>query len=188
MKKRGYIQTAKFYTDTTMSSLGTLEYANGDITAAKTRGLYTAELGMKAGMLDAKIGWVGSFGEGYGAIIDNEGGVSSGGKFWIDTSGAGHNGYGIFTQGGIKNTSITVAYLKANVKISDLSIGVDVANVGGNNQYRTVPGTAGNYKFTEVTPQISYNITKDAKVSAYFASIFGDITANRVRTEVRYGF
>lgn len=69
---------------------------------ATNRGIYTAQISGKYESLNAKIGLIGSFGDGYGVSIDNVDSINKEGKYWYDTSGSQYNGFGIFGKGGKK--------------------------------------------------------------------------------------
>lgn len=163
---------------------------------ATNRGIYTAQISGKYESLNAKIGFIGSFGDGYGVSINNVGSINKGGKYWYDTSGSQYNGFGIFGQGGKKDSSIQIIYAAIGYKIEGFGMALDVANISGKNFYRAMySGTNSNgfngnkhAKFTELTPSLSYSFTKNANISAYYAMNFGDIKANRIRAEVKYTF
>lgn len=175
-------------------SSGTKVSAN---TSALSRGLYTAQISGKFfNDLSSKIGYIGSFGSGYGVSLDNMGEINKGGKYWYDTSGSQHNGFAWFGQGGKKDSSISVIYANIAYKIAGVGIALDIANIGGKNFYRGMydgkgsNGFNGNKhaKFTEITPSISYNFVKNAQISTYYAMNFGDIKAQRIRAEIKYSF
>lgn len=171
---------------------------------AKSRGLYTAQLALKPmPEFGARLGFVGSFGSGYGVALNNEATFSKGGKYWFDNWGNGRNGFSIFGQGGNEDTHINVWYLALTSKVSIVDIGLDIAGISGKNQYtvssikqptddgtdRKVGGAnSGNRTFYEITPSLDINITKQAKLSAYYAIVFGQINAQRLWTQVSYKF
>lgn len=171
---------------------------------AKSRGLYTAQLALKPmPEFGARIGFVGSFGSGYGVALNNEATFSKGGKYWFDNWGNGRNGFSIFGQGGFEDTHINVWYLALTSKVSIVDIGLDIAGISGKNQYTvsalkvpTGEGTdrklsttnSGNRTFYEITPSLDINITKQAKLSAYYAIVFGQINAQRLWTQISYKF
>lgn len=50
---------------------------------ATNRGIYTAQISGKYESLNAKIGFIGSFGDGYGVSIDNVGSINKEGKYLV---------------------------------------------------------------------------------------------------------
>lgn len=122
--------------------------ANIDLTA-KLRGLYNIQVSYdnKDVGFGAKAGFTGSFGDGYGALL-NYASFNMGGQFWYDTVSS-YNGYGITGVGGHKrivansdgtfsaeNTDIMVGYVGVTYSgVQDLKLGLDYAYVGGNNNY-----------------------------------------------------
>lgn len=171
---------------------------------AKSRGLYTAQLALKPmPEFGARLGFVGSFGSGYGVALNNEATFSKGGKYWFDNFGNGRSGFSIFGDGGFEDTHINVWYLALTSKVSIVDIGLDIAGISGKNNYtvsarktptddgtnRKVGGAnSGNRTFFEITPSLDINITKQAKLSAYYAIVFGQINAQRLWTQVSYKF
>lgn len=171
---------------------------------AKSRGLYTAQLALKPmPEFGARLGFVGSFGSGYGVALNNEATFSKGGKYWFDNFGNGRSGFGIFGDGGFEDTHINVWYLALTSKVSIVDIGLDIAGISGKNHYTvsarkepTGDGTDrklssinnGNRTFYEITPSLDINITKQAKLSAYYAIVFGQINAQRLWTQISYKF
>lgn len=130
-------------------------YGNPFITAdttdytAKLRGLYNIQVSYSNKDLGfgAKAGFTGSFGDGYGALL-NYASFNMGGQFWYDTVSS-YNGYGITGVGGHKrmvansdgtfsaeNTDIMVGYVGVTYSgVQNLKLGLDYAYVGGNNNY-----------------------------------------------------
>lgn len=123
--------------------------ANNTDLSAKLRGLYNiqASYANKDIGFSAKAGFTGSFGDGYGALL-NYASFNMGGQFWYDTVSS-YNGYGITGVGGHKrivansdgsfgteNTDIMVGYVGvAYTGVQSLKLGLDYAYVGGNNNY-----------------------------------------------------
>lgn len=191
-----------------------------DLTA-KLRGLYNIQLGYdnKDIGFSAKAGFTGSFGDGYGALL-NYASFNMGGKFWFDTVSS-QNGYGITGVGGHKrlvydangiptaeNTDIMVGYVGVQyTKVANLTLGLDYAFVGGNNNYALmVKGKEARASsaitdgglvsksnldatFHEVTFSASYAfIPKKLTLSGLVGSTFGDLQMGRARVNLNYSF
>lgn len=191
-----------------------------DLTA-KLRGLYNIQLAYnnKDIGFSAKAGFTGSFGDGYGALL-NYASFNMGGKFWFDTVSS-KNGYGITGVGGHKrlvygangtysaeNTDIMVGYVGVQyTKVANLTLGLDYAFVGGNNNYalmvkgkearaNNIPTegdlvSTGNLDatFHEVTFSASYAfIPKKLTLSGLIGSTFGDLQMGRARVNLNYSF
>lgn len=124
---------------------------------AELRGLYNIQASYANQDLgfSAKAGFTGSFGDGYGALM-NYASFNMGGQFWYDIGGSNTlqssfggwgnaNGYGLKGAGGYKrkvngqyeNTDIMVIYAGVQYSgVKNLKVGLDYAYVGGNNNYR----------------------------------------------------
>ncbi|PAF41141.1 hypothetical protein [Helicobacter sp. 11S03491-1] len=103
---------------------------------AKTRGIYNLQVNLKAGGYSSKLGYVGSFGQGYGTMLDSKGGFDVGGQLWNGIIAGGIMGFGWTGAGGVKNTSLKVVYFTHRYKWHNgLGVGLDVAWVGGKNRY-----------------------------------------------------
>lgn len=139
---------------------------NTDLTA-KLRGLYNIQVNYdnKDVGFGAKAGFTGSFGDGYGALL-NYASFNMGGQFWYDTVSSS-NGYGITGVGGHKrivagsngeysaeNTDIMVGYVGVTYSgVQDLKLGLDYAYVGGNNNYARMVKSRDNALKSSTTPQ-----------------------------------
>lgn len=171
----------------------------GGANGAKARGLYTLQIALKPiESVGARVGFVGSFGSGYGVALNNEATFSKAGRYWFDNFGNGRNGFSLFGQGGAEDSHINVWYIALSSKVSIVDLGLDFVGISGKNNYavdarkengnKIASVNAGNRTFYEITPQIDVNITKQAKLSAYYAAIFGQINAQRFWTQVSYKF
>lgn len=196
-----------------------------DLTA-KLRGLYNiqASYDNKDFGFSAKLGFTGSFGDGYGALL-NYASFNMGGQFWFDTVSS-KNGYGITGVGGHKrlvysmdangnvsgmsaeNTDIMVIYAGVKyTKVANLSLGLDYAYVGGNNNYAMMakgieartPRTISDgdlvsnnnldATFHEVSFTASYDfIPKKLTLSGLVGMTFGDLQMGRGRVNLKYSF
>ncbi|RAX54376.1 hypothetical protein CCY99_03195 [Helicobacter sp. 16-1353] len=175
-------------------------FFDGGANGASARGLYTLQFSAKPIQeFGVRVGFVGSFANGYGVSVNNEGAFSKGGKYWFDNWGDGRSGFSAFGDGGFDNTHINVWYLALTSKVSIVDIGLDIAGISGKNHYTVDADKApngdkitstnhGNRTFYEVTPSIDINITKQAKVTAYYAVVFGQINAQRFWTQMSYKF
>lgn len=189
-------------------------------TTAQLRGLYNIQLSYanKDIGFSAKAGFTGSFGDGYGALL-NYASFNMGGQFWYDTVSS-KNGYGITGVGGhkrlvysangysVENTDIMVGYVGIQyTKVANLTLGLDYAFVGGNNNYALmVKGkearadyiptdgdlvSTGNLDatFHEVSFTASYAfIPKKLTLSGIVGMTFGDLQMGRGRAVLKYTF
>lgn len=175
---------------------------------ARTRGLYNIQASFEVHKLYAEFGFAGSFGEGYGAILDNVGAFNTAGKLWNGSHGHGADGFGFLGGGATRGTDIKALYAELDYKLGSFILELDAAWISGANNhplliagsndpnynYRGfVAGFKGKKKtmdatFFEITPSISYKIGKKVTAQIYFANIFGDIRLNRTRLQVTYNF
>lgn len=192
---------------------------------AKNRGMYNIrvdykynlteagdESGEKAvGFFGGAIGLAGSFGDGFGTLIDNTGGLKLGGHLWNSYSGAEANGFGILGVGGFKNSSIIVPYLKAEIGYKKFGAALDVAYVDAshffylkkeslrNNNNNTnlnkvtdkLYGADNHIKaarFLDVALSATYKFTDSINMLAAYGYAFGDPQFGRFRFQVNYVF
>lgn len=177
--------------------LGTGLLGSNDVVGkqiSSSRGLYTLQVATKpTDWLLARAGFVGSFGSGYGVALNNTASFNLAGKWWYDNFGNGRNGFSWNGQGGIENTHINLWYLAGKASVSIVDIGLDIAGISGKNQFAISKGNdgkpeSGNKTFYEITPSVDINIAKGAKLSAYYAMVFGQVDAQRVWAQVSYKF
>lgn len=117
---------------------GTSTYGDGIAYGgvAKTRGLYNLQVNLKAGGYSSKLGYIGSFGQGYGTMLDSKGAFDVGGQLWNGIIAGGIMGFGWTGTGGAKNTSLKAVYFTHKYQMHNgLGFGLDLAWVGGNNRY-----------------------------------------------------
>lgn len=185
------------YTDVYNSATFALTGNNNSITArqiSSSRGLYTLQVATKpTDWLLARAGFVGSFGSGYGVALNNTASFNIAGKWWYDNFGNGRNGFSWNGQGGIGDTHINLWYLAGKASVSIVDIGLDIAGISGKNQFAISQGNngkteSGNKTFYEITPSVDINIAKGAKLSAYYAMVFGQVDAQRFWAQVSYKF
>lgn len=205
-------QVAVMDVDTSNDSFA--NFASDEVTdlAAKMRGLYNIQLSYanKDVGFSAKAGFTGSFGDGYGALL-NYASFNMGGQFWYDTVSS-FNGYGLTGNGGYKyQNPITGAVESPNIMVGyvgiqytgvqSLSLGLDYAYVGGDNHYATMAKyraktkaqgnevTNMNATFHEVSFTASYAfIPKKLTLSGIVGSTFGDLQMGRARAVLKYTF
>lgn len=176
-------------------------FARTDSLAAKFRGIYNVEASYSLGGTTLSAGYTGSFGDGYGALLNNTA-FNLGGNIWWDTVGSGVNGYGILGAGGLKNkdgnaSTIMVAYASIKYKgIQSMSIGLDYAYVSGNNNYALMKKAKNNPQneitknvtLHEVSATLGYAFSEKLALSAIVGSTFGDLAMGRARMRVTYSF
>ncbi|OBV29393.1 hypothetical protein BKN38_07330 [Helicobacter sp. CLO-3] len=180
---------------------------------AQFRGIYNINLAYKIGGFSSKLGYLGSFGDGYGVIFDTKGGIDASGKAWNEYFTATYEGFGILGSGSKSGTDIMLAYLNLAYKFDmGIKIALDTTYVGGNNnfpilssasdatkvgvtQYNAANGGLLNHSqrfksvdFVEITPSIAYNFTKNLELSAFAAVFAGDINLTKTRFELKYTF
>lgn len=182
--------------------------------SANLRGLYNIQLAYESKDVgfSAKGGFTGSFGDGYGALL-NYASFNMGGQFWYDTVSS-RNGYGLTGTGGYKylgkdgsvhNTDIMVGYVGVVYSgVKSLKLGLDYAFVGGNNNYVLMKKGAANVAnaanmnagtgsmnatFHEVSFTASYGFFDNKlTLSGLIGSTFGDLQMARARMKVQYSF
>lgn len=167
---------------------------------AKSRGLYTLQFTMKPiNEFATRIGYVGSFGSGYGVALNNQASFSKAGRWWYDNYGDSRNGFAFSGQGGKQDTHINIWYVAMQGKVSIVDLGLDIVGISGKNNfavsaYKSPTGgkiaevNAKDRTFFEITPSIDLNITKGAKISTYYAIVFGQINVQRLWTQFSYRF
>lgn len=170
---------------------------------ASSRGMYNIQVGYKnkEARVSAKLGFVGSFGDGYGTLLDNKGGIDVAGKFWINSYDLTNEGFGFMGAGGRSGTSIYVAYLALDYKLTKAwKVGLDYSFITGNNNYLFVANAvAGSLKdkltqdnakgitYHEIAPSITYKVGK-VSATAYYGRNLGDVNYGKGRVEIRYDF
>ncbi|MDO7252310.1 major outer membrane protein [Helicobacter cappadocius] len=174
---------------------------------ANNRGLYNLQASMEIHKFYLEVGFAGSFGDGYGALLDNVGGFNTAGKVWNGSQGHGADGFGFLGSGATKNTSINALYAQMDYKIGSFILSIDGAWISGKNNYpllssgshtlgRDYRGKVAGYpdkrtmdaSFVEITPSIAYKVGKKITAQIYYGSVFGDISLNRTRLQITYNF
>ena len=188
-----------------------LGWSNAD-DYAKFRGIYNVNLSYKVGGFTSKIGYLGSFGDGYGVIFDTKGGIDASGKAWNEYFTATYEGFGILGSGSKNGTDIMLAYLNLAYKFkNNIKIALDTTYVGGNNNLPILSSASDSTKagaisynsnggllnhsqrfknidFVEITPSIAYNFTKNLEINVFAAVMAGDINLTKTRAELKYTF
>lgn len=184
-------------------------------TAAKFRGIFNIQAKLGIDKLSVKLGYLGSFGDGYGTLLDYKGGIDTAGKIWNGNITATYEGLGMLGSGSFKDSSINVAYVAAEYGFQiPLKVGLDIAYVFGNtytpnlkvspNSHEiTIPYThiddnknaditkqkfIKNASFIEITPSITYKFFDRLELSLIAATLVGDIDFFKTRTELKYTF
>ncbi|PAF51069.1 hypothetical protein BKH43_02340 [Helicobacter sp. 13S00401-1] len=112
-------------------------YSAKDI--AKHRGVYNINATYKYAppeskfSFDVNVGGAGTFGDGYGALIDNTGGLKLGGQIWNTFDGAERNGFGITGAGALKGSYLNLGYATINGQYGKLNLGFNVTFIDTNN-------------------------------------------------------
>ncbi len=175
---------------------------------AKTRGLYHFQMGVRIADYYGNLGYAGSFGEGYGAMLDGKGSLRVGGQIWNAVMGGGLMGFGWTGVGSIKNTDIIIAYSTHSYKIGRYKIGLDLAYVGGNNRMpymkrgsskihandnrgAAVVGKNNqtrNADIFEISPQVSYQVNEKFSINLTYSQLLGDMQLSRTVATLLYNF
>ncbi|RDU58957.1 OprD family porin [Helicobacter marmotae] len=181
--------------------------------SAQHRGVYNVQINYKNNSLSSKLGFLGSFAQGYGVLLAHKSGIDTAGKFWNGNMTATYDGLGIFGSGSFKNTSIGIIYAAMQYKISSAwSVGLDVSYIFGDNHFPVLNvmkpekatidlsttnnnGTLSGGKtsfidatFMEIAPSINYTLMKNLVASFTCAFFTGDIQFFKTQTTLRLGF
>lgn len=173
----------------------------GNTDWAKNRGIYNLQVGYKnkENPFSFKLGYLGSFGDGYGTLLDHKGGINVAGKFWINSYDATNEGFGIMGGGGRAGSSIQVGYLALEYALGkSWKLGLDYSLIGGNNSYPYVESVLSaedladaqngrGITFHEIAPSITYKIGR-VTATAYYGQNVGDVNYGKGRVEMRYDF
>lgn len=172
-------------------------YPTNNNSIAELRGLYNIQLAYsnKDVGFSAKGGFTGSFGDGYGALM-NYASFNMGGQFWYDTVGS-QNGYSMIGAGSLDTSNIMVGYVGVQYTgVKSLKLGLDYAYVGGDNHYmlpsvatQSAKNTCHGLTFHEVSFTASYGFFDNKlTLSGLIGSTFGDAQMARGRVKVQYSF
>lgn len=188
---------------------------------AKDRGMYNIRVDYKynftqasdeeggagkvVGFFGASAGFAGSFGDGYGTIIDNTGGLKLGGHLWNSYAGTEANGFGILGVGGFKNSSIIVPYVRAEMGYKKFSTALDVAYIDTSHFFYLQKGSRGEnlnktrllynnanfvkaVSFFDVALSATYKFTSSINMFAAYGYALGNPQFGRFRFQVNYVF
>ncbi len=187
---------------------------------AKNRGMYNIRVDYKynftqatedgsstpVGFFGASAGFAGSFGDGFGTLIDNTGGLKLGGHLWNSFSGAEANGFGILGVGGFKNSSIIVPYVKAEFGYKKFGTALDIAYINASHFFFLKKGSTGtnlntaqgilyendNYvkaaNFLDVALSATYKFTDNINALIAYGYAIGNPSFGRFRFQVNYLF
>lgn len=178
---------------------------------AKTRGIYNLQANIKVDGWTSKLGYIGSFGQGYGTMLDSKGAFDVGGQLWNGIIAGGIMGFGWTGAGAVKNTNLKAVYFTHKYQFHNgIGIGFDAVWVGGNNRYPymkkgskrigdngrnrgpVIPARTSNLtadsSIVELSPQISYKFTKDLSGSVVYSQMIGDMLMARTVVTLRYNF
>ncbi|OBV28939.1 hypothetical protein BKN38_08775 [Helicobacter sp. CLO-3] len=181
-------------------------FANQGQYMAKHRGVYNivlaykGEVGEKHGF-SGKLGYLGSWGQGYGVGFKANAGLDFAGKSWFNGLTTTKEGFGLFGSGATKGSSISVAYLGLTYEYEKkYGVGLDIAYVGGNNYMpilsrSSLTSAAGtgmtsvrSQDLLEITPSISYKPLEHLSLSAFYSIFALDAQWQYVGFEGNYKF
>lgn len=160
---------------------------------------YKGKVGEKHGF-SGKLGYLGSWGQGYGVGFKANAGLDFAGKAWFNGLTTTKEGFGLFGSGATKGSSISVAYLGLTYEYKEqYGVGFDVAYVGGNNYMPILSrsnlvanGDSGmgtrSQDMLEITPSISYKPLKHLSLSAFYSIFTLDAQWQYVGFEGNYKF
>lgn len=155
---------------------------------AKNRGIYNLNAYLQYKSLMAKVGFLGSFGDGYGVILNSTGALDVTGIMWQNNFTSTYEGFGILGSGGIKNSSIFIAYSRLRFEEGKIATGLDIAYIGGNNHYPISSTDLNSRNFIELTPHFRYNLTKQLDISLWSSFYFLDFVAIKTKLQIQYKF
>lgn len=184
---------------------------------AKNRGMYNVRLDYKYNNEDSKItaafgvGAAGSFGDGYGAMIDNTGAMKLGGILWNNFAGTEANGFGLIGAGGFNDSRIFLSYAKGEFNYKNFGVSLDVVYVDTTHFFVLKKGSSGHFasfnnlnsatgnihgsdnkfvpvKFVEISPAVSYKFTSNISAILQYGYLLGDLNMGRIRFQVNYVF
>lgn len=187
---------------TSVDTAGDKFYDPSGLVVAELRGLYNiqASYANKDLGFSAKAGFTGSFGDGYGALM-NYASFNMGGQIWYDIVGGNKgNGYGMTGAGTVKDSNIMVGYVGiAYNGVKSLNLGLDYAYITGDNYYALSQTASPEAVFKalvnhgatlhEVSFTASYGFFDNKlTLSGLIGSTFGDAEQARGRVKVTYSF
>ena len=177
---------------------------------ARNRGVYNIQLSWGVKNYTGNLGYLGSFAQGYGAMLDSGGDLKVGGTLWNTLVAGGVPGFGWTGSGAYKGTDIIVAYTTHTYKLDNWTFGLGLTYVGGNNRLPQMSKGSNRIKGTtadrggatvgkasnltmdadifEISPSISYQFTKSLSANIAFSQIVGDMIVNRTKVTVMYKF
>ncbi|PAF53384.1 hypothetical protein BKH42_06075 [Helicobacter sp. 13S00482-2] len=98
---------------------------------AKTRGIFNLQANLKFAGYTTKLGYIGSFGQGYGTMLDSKGGFDVGGQLWNGIIAGGIMGFGWTGTGSVKNTGLQAVYFTHKYQFHNgFGLGLDLVWVG----------------------------------------------------------
>ncbi len=206
--------------NTNLNTVGFVYNSNNAGSVAQHRFVYNVVLAYNGNVdkhsFKAKVGYLGSGLQGYGAALKSNGGLDIGGKSWFNGLTTMNEGFGLFGSGNIRNSDIYVAYLAGSYEYNKkYGIGLDIAYIGGNNYmpllskssatpspYSTANTTSGRgygYKTTtsrgvasqdllEISPSISYKPIAHLTLSAFISFYTLDARWQYYAFEANYKF
>lgn len=179
---------------------------------AKDRGIYNIQAGYKNDDFTLKLGFLGSFFQGYGVMMEEIGSLDIGGDAWYGGITSAYEGFSFLGSGGIKNSSVYSPYIKMSYTLNDIvGFGLDFAYIGGDNympilskarrdansvytinEIYGISGISGednyrfvkNLRFFEATPSVKFSVNKYISISANIANFFGGMAYSRVKFQV----
>lgn len=206
------------------SALSGLAGYTNDGVFAKNRGVYNLRVDYKynftdfgddkenskpVGFFGASAGIAGSYGDGFGALIDNTGSLKLGGHLWNSFSGAEANGFGILGVGSFKNSSIITPYLRAELGYKKAGLALDIAYVKASHFYYLKRGSndknpnlndasssvlygSSNYvmaaNLLDIALSGTYKLSDSINVLTAYGYMFGTPQFGRFRFQVNYAF
>lgn len=175
------------------------------------KNLYSGE--DSSNYFSAYLGYTQNFGDGYGALIDNTGGLKLEGNLWNTMAGDESNGFGITGTGSVKNSTLKLAYVGFKVKYQKLTLGLSGTYIRnsnynllakgrtdrnpdgslrhvGNNFTQFSPTFINGYDvgIFEISPAWSYQLSPNLLFFGYYSYFVGDVHLGRIRLQAQYNF
>lgn len=213
MNENAHFQTSgnsllkDYYSPTSSAGTTANQIGNG---WARNRGVYNIRLNWGVKNYKGSVGYAGSFAQAYGAMLDSNGQLQVGGTLWNSFLAGGVAGFGFTGSGSYKGTDIRVAYTEHAYKVNQWNFKLGLTYVGGHNRLPQMSTGSARIKGTsvdrggatvgktsnltrdaeifEITPSITYDLTKNLSATITYSQIVGDMIVNRTKVSVLYKF
>ncbi|WP_288546046.1 hypothetical protein [uncultured Helicobacter sp.] len=177
---------------------------------AQHRGVYNVVLSYNTTIdkhgFKSKVGYLGSYGDGYGVGLKTNAGLDFGGKSWFNGLTTTKEGFSFLGVGSIKGSNISSAYLALAYEYDKkYGVGLDIAYVGGNNYMPILSkstltsatttlsggknfGKVKSQDLLEISPSVSYKPISHFTISAFISFFALDASWQYYTLEANYKF